>query len=52
MNRKEPYVPAWLLTLIQAVFALIVCAGVYLIYPPAALILGGAVGVFACERAA
>lgn len=44
--------PSWLLTLIQAVFVLVLCAGVYLIYPPAALIIGGALGAFACERAA
>lgn len=44
--------PSWLLTVIQALFVLVLCAGVWWIYPPAALILGGALGAFACERAA
>lgn len=42
----------WLLTLIQSLFAITLCAGVWWIYHPAALILAGVIGVYACERAA
>lgn len=39
------------LLLVEVVFVLIGLVGVALIYPPAALILAGFLGVVACERA-
>jgi hypothetical protein len=44
--------PSWLLTLIQALFLLVLCVGVWQVYHPAALILGGVLGVIVCERQA
>jgi hypothetical protein len=42
--------PSWLLLLLEVLFAVCACAGVWWIYPPAALILLGVLGVWACER--
>lgn len=39
-----------MLLLVEALFVLMVCAGVAVVYWPAALILGGVLGVWACER--
>lgn len=47
---RKPRDLSWLLTLLEVVFALVLCAGVWQIYHPAALILAGVLGVFACER--
>ncbi len=41
---------SWLLTTVEAAFLLTACAGIWLVYPPAALIVGGLAGVLACER--
>lgn len=40
-----------MLLLVEVLFAAVLVAGVAFIYWPAALILGGALGVLACERA-
>jgi len=42
---------AWILLALELVFVGVLLAGVALIYVPAALILGGILGVWACERA-
>ena len=39
------------LLIIEAVFALLLVAGVAAVYWPAALILAGLLGILACERA-
>lgn len=41
-----------LLLVVEAVFALLIVAGVAVVYWPAALVLTGVLGVWACERAA
>lgn len=40
-----------LLYALEVVFVLLALAGVALVYPPAALVLGGLLGVVAVERA-
>lgn len=44
--------PNWLLLCLEVTFLGLVVAGVALIYPPAAFILTGAMGVVVCERSA
>lgn len=41
-----------MLLLIEAVFAALMVTGVAFVYWPAAMILAGVLGVWACERAA
>jgi hypothetical protein len=41
-----------LLLLVEVLFALTALVGVWFVFWPAALILGGVLGVVACERAA
>ena len=42
---------AWILLILELVFVGVLLAGVAMIYVPASLILGGILGVWACERA-
>lgn len=50
-DERAPRDLSGLLTVLEVLFALLFCGGVWWIYPPAALILAGVLGVFACERA-
>lgn len=42
--------PQWLLMVIELVFLAGFLIGVALVYVPAAIMLGGLIGVYACER--
>ena len=41
--------PVWLLIVVELLFVVAFVAGVALIYVPAAFIVGGVLGVLACE---
>jgi hypothetical protein len=49
-EERRPDVMQWIFLFVQVLFAAAALVGIWLIYPPAALIVGGVAGVWAMER--